>query len=537
MPAHKFSEEPLISLVNLPATPQQRRFVLVLAVVLFVAFLISAPFATLPLRRFDAFIPSLEAIIFVNDFITSVLLFTQYSIFRSRAILALASGYLFTALIVIAHAFTFPGAFAPTGLLGAGLQSTAWLYFFWHIGSAAAVLIYACLKDSNRPHTVKKGAPASAIGWSAAITTALVCGLTWIATAGEWFLPALYADSIHHIQATLDISIPLILVIGVVAIALLWVRRRSVLDYWLMLVVWALILEQILIALLSNARFSLGFYAGRGFSLVTSIIVLVLLLAETTKLYVRLARSYQQLEHERDNKLINAEAIAASIAHEVKQPLAAIVTSGQAALRFLEKAPLDLQMLREILNTMTNEGFRASEVFDSIRGLFTKANQQRQTTDLNEIALEAIKSLHEELKNHGVTARTELTAALPPVEGHRNQLRQVMINLVLNALEAMDNTTDQSRALLVKTELYRSDAIAVAVEDSGPGIDPNQLNGIFDAFVTTKSHGTGLGLAICRTIIERHGGQLSAFSDGKNGATFRFILPIKPKDATIIPTK
>ncbi len=98
-----------------------------------------------------SFIPSIEAIIFVNDFITSVLLFTQYSIVRSRAILVLASGYLFTALIVIPHALTFPGAFAPTGLLGAGFQSTGWLYYFWHIGSASAVLFYALLKDANPP--------------------------------------------------------------------------------------------------------------------------------------------------------------------------------------------------------------------------------------------------------------------------------------------------------------------------------------------------------------------------------------------------
>ena len=178
---------------------------------------------------------------------------------------------------------------------------------------------------------------------------------------------------------------------------------------------------------------------------------------------------------------------------------------------------------------MTNESFRASEVFDSIRGLFTKANQQRQTTDLNEITLEAIKSLHEELKNHGVTARTELTAALPPVEGHRNQLRQVMINLVLNAIEAMDNTTDQSRTLLVKTGALRPRCYCRRSGGFGSGIDPNQLDGIFDAFVTTKSHGTGLGLAICQTIIERHGGQLSAFSDGKNGATFQLFYQLNPR--------
>ena len=203
-----------------------------------------------------------------------------------------------------------------------------------------------------------------------------------------------------------------------------------------------MILEQVIIALLSNERFSFGFYAGRGFSLVTSLIVLVLLLAETTKLYARLARSHQLLEHERDNKLTNAEAISASIAHEVKQPLAAIVTSCHAALRFLEKAPPDLKMLREILNKMTSESFRASEVLDSIRGIFTRANQRRQASDLNEISLEVLQSLDEELTNHGVTTRAELTAELPHVEGHNNQLREVMTNLVRNALEAMNNTTN-----------------------------------------------------------------------------------------------
>ena len=387
------------------------------------------------------------------------------------------------------------------------------------------------------PTAAKRRSVASAIGWSAAVVTVLVCGLTWVAITGEWFLPALFSDSTHHIRVGLDIFIPFILLIAVSAMATLWARRRSVLDYWLMLVVWALILEQVLIALLSDARFSLGFYAGRGFSLVTSAIVLVLLLAETTKLYARLARSHQLLEHERDIKLINAEAIAASIAHEVKQPLAAIVTNCHAALRFLEKAPPDLHMLREILKKMTSESFRASEVLDSIRGLFTRANQRRQASDLNEISLEALQSLNEELSDHGVITLTELTTELPHVAGQRSQLRQVMTNLILNALEAMDNTTNRSRTLRVKTGVYGGDAIVVSVEDFGPGISSNQLNGIFDAFVTTKSTGTGLGLAICRTIIERHGGRLSAQSDGKNGAKFQFILPIEPKDAAITDAK
>jgi signal transduction histidine kinase len=537
MAARETSAEPVIFLSDLPATSEQRRLVLAVAVLLLVAFAFVAPFANVPMQRFDAFIPSVQAIIFANDLITSVLLFAHYAIVPGRPLLALAIGYLFTALIVIPHALTFPGAFSPTGLLGAGLQSTGWLYYFWHIGSPMAVLAYAMLKDASRPSAANHGSAAKAIGWSVAVVAALVCSLTWLATAGEWLLPPFFSDSTRHIRSSLYILIPLILSVGILALGALWVRRRSVLDYWLMLVVYSLMLEEIFIALLSGARFTLGFYAGRAFSLITSIVVLVLLLSETTRLYARLARSYQLLEHERDNKLMSVEAIAASIAHEIRQPLAAIATNGSAALRFLGKAPPDLHEIRAALNSITSESYRVGEVFDSIRALFRKVDHGRQLVDLNDIIVELLKSLGEELKHHGVTVRKELTTELPLVDGHKSQLRQVILNLVRNALEAMDNSTDRSRMLQVKTELRGRDAILVAVEDSGPGIDPKQLNGIFDAFVTTKSHGMGLGLAICRTIIEGHGGQLSALSDGKNGAIFRFILPIGSADMAIARTK
>jgi signal transduction histidine kinase len=162
--------------------------------------------------------------------------------------------------------------------------------------------------------------------------------------------------------------------------------------------------------------------------------------------------------------------------------------------------------------------------------LFRRTDQSRLPVDVNEIALEVLQSLRGELKDHGVTTQTELTSELPRVDGHQGQLRQVIFNLVNNAIEAMDTTTDRSRVLRVKTKPHDSDSIVVAVEDSGPGIDPRQLASIFDAFVTTKAHGMGLGLAICRMIVQRHGGQLSALSDGKNGARIQFVLPIEFSD-------
>ena len=253
--------------------------------------------------------------------------------------------------------------------------------------------------------------------------------------------------------------------------------------------------------------------------------VLAALFTERRESVARLAHANLLLEHERDNKLMNVEAIAASIAHEIKQPLAAIVMNGGAALQLLGTAPPDHDEVRAALNDMIADSHRTSEVFEGIRALFRKVDHERQLIDMNEIILRVLQSLRGELKDHGVTTRTELMSGLPLVEGNRNQLQQVVFNLVHNALEAMNATTDRSRVLRVRTELRGRDAIAVAVEDSGPGIDPKQLDGIFDAFFTTKAHGMGLGLAICRMIIGRHGGQLTVSSDGKRGALFQFVLP------------
>ena len=151
---------------------------------------------------------------------------------------------------------------------------------------------------------------------------------------------------------------------------------------------------------------------------------------------------------------------------------------------------------------------------------------------MNEIIFGVIQSSRKELRDHDIDARLELASKLPSVEGHRKQLEAVIANLVHNAIEAMDATTDRDRVLQVRTRPSGHDAITVAVRDSGPGIDPKRIDGIFGAFFTTKSHGMGLGLAICRTIIEHHGGQLTATSDGKNGSLFQFALPIKSIDKT-----
>jgi signal transduction histidine kinase len=511
-------------LVDLPPTSRQRWMALGVAAVLLLGFAVLAPFAAVQLPQSDAFIPVLEAMVFVTDFITSVLLFALFSIYRSRALLVLASGYLFTALIVIPHALTFPGAFSPTGLLGAGLQSTAWLWIFWHVGFPAAMLAYALLKDRKSDKSDLQASALPAIGWSVAIVVGLVCGLTWLATAGDEFLPRLFLDRMRP-SMTGHYTAIFMIVLCAIAPAVLWPRRRSVLDQWLLVVGLAFILEMAFTALFVNPRFSLGFYAGRSFSLVTATVVLAVLLAETTRLYARLARSNMLLQRERNNKLMNLEAMAASFSHEVKQPLTAIVANGGAALRFLGHARPDLDEARSALKSIVDDGHRASQVFDNLRALFGRTGREHKPIDVNEVARAALGTLRSDLMDHDVTSRAELTPELPLVMGHRGQLQEVIVNLAHNAIDAMDAVKDDRRLLQVRTEHHDGNVI-LAVEDSGPGIDPEKLDSIFDAFITTKPNGMGLGLAICRMIVEHHGGQLFASPAQPRGAVFRVVLPV-----------
>jgi signal transduction histidine kinase len=523
-------------LVNLPPTSRQNWWAFTGATGLLLGFLVLAPFAATPLPQLNGFIPATDATICVTDFITATLLFAQFSISHLRALLALACGYLFTALIVIAHALSFPGAFSPTGNLGGSLQTTLRIYIFWHLGAPVALLAYTWLKDEKRSKTTTQVSAPAAIGWCVAGVSGAVCGLVWLAAAGDKVLPSFFVDPTQHSPVAPWVA-PLAMLICAIAMIVLWARQRSVLDLWLLIVALASIVELALTALLGAQRFTLGFYTGRIFSLVTSNGVLVVLLAEMTRLYGRLARSNILLQRERGNKLMSFEAIANTIAHEIRQPLATIAANGGAALGFLEKEQFDRQELQTILNDIVEDSHRTSELLDGVQSLYQRIDQGRQPIDMNGLALDVLQTIRSELMEHGITANPELKSELPLIAGNRNQLHQVVFNLVHNAVEAMASTSAQSRVLRLLTERRGRDAIALAVQDSGPGIDPKRLEEIFDAFVTTKAHGMGLGLAICRTIVERHGGRLTATSDGRTGALFEVILPLVSKDEAAAPVK
>jgi signal transduction histidine kinase len=494
--------------------------------VLFVCFAAMAPFAATPLLRFDSFYPTVDAIVFVTDLTTAVLLFNQFAIVRASELLILASGYLFSGLIVISHALTFPGAFTPTGLLGAGIQSTPWLFTFWHFGFSAAVLCYACLKDRSRAESANQHSAAPAIYRSAIIVVSLVCALTLAVTAGEEFLPRLFLSEVQFAPLANYVTVATFLTSALVLV-LLWIRGRSALDLWVMVAIAATVIEQATTAFLISSRYSVGFYASAAFSVIVSTIVLLALLTEIVIVYAKLSYAIRKLQRERETKLINLGAAIAVISHEIKQPLTAITMKGSAARRFLERPHPDISRSGAILDEIVQLGFRANEVLESMSALFRGGDQELQPIDLNDMIGETLRLSHEDLVRHGITVRIHLSPGLPPIAGNKAQLQEVILNLIQNAIDAMNVAKDGARILRVKTERYDPQTIAISVNDSGPGIDPQIIAHVFDAFVTTKAKGKGLGLAISHMIIELHGGQISVRSSDLGGAQFEITLPIR----------
>jgi signal transduction histidine kinase len=505
-----------------PGRPQ-RRLALALVLALLVAFLITAGLhSTNQLGRIDAFVPAYASALFVIDLMTAVLLFAQFSILRSRALLVIASGYLFTALIVIPWMLTFPGVFTPGGLLGAGLQTTNWLYILWHAGFPMFVIAYALLKDAGPTKGVWRGSAGAAILSSVAMTATVVCAATFIVTAGDAHLPRTMLDPLHFSALRLYIAGYQVL-LSVAALIVLWVRRRSVLDLWLMVVMWAYVIEICLIAFPVPVRFSLGWYAGRVFGLVSGSLVLFVLLFEITTLYARLLRAVVAERLERAARLMTGDAVSASIAHELKQPLSGIVTNAYASLRWLDRTTPDLDEAKAALKRITVDGLRAGAVIDSIRAIFKKNARNRTSLNINELIGEVLALTRNDLQRHRILVQAEPNAQLPEVRGDRIQLQQVLLNLITNAIDSMA-AKDGARVLRVRSQVDDGGGVIVSVADNGTGIGSQELERIFNPLFTTKSGGMGMGLSICRSIIEAHDGQLWAAPNKPEGAVFQFML-------------
>jgi signal transduction histidine kinase len=222
--------------------------------------------------------------------------------------------------------------------------------------------------------------------------------------------------------------------------------------------------------------------------------------------------------------------LTASIAHEVNQPLAAVVANAEASLRWLNREQPDLAAVRRSVEWVINDGCRASDVIRRVRALAKKSDMEAVRLELNQVVNEAIALVEGELIKHRVSLRTELAPGLPEILGDRVQLQQVIINLLMNGIEAMGAVTDRRRELFIRSGKDDEGHLVLSVTDNGIGISAQNANLLFNAFFTTKSSGLGMGLSICRSIVEAHGGRMSASNNEGPGATFQLVLPLHSKD-------
>ena len=529
-PASVPEDQPFI-LATLPPGRTQKRLAYAIVLALLAALFVTAwQLSDVPWRRIDAFIPTYGTAMFVNDMITAVLLFNQFAILRWRALLAISIGYLFAGLMILSWMLAFPGVFAPDGLLGAGLQSTGWFQVLRLAGFPAFVIAYALLKDADPPRRLGKLSAGATILSSVAITLGAAFGAIVVVTTYDAYLPRISIDPVHFTTLAFYLSGGLILW-NLVALAVLWARRRSVLDLWLMVVVCASAIEFCVAAFSGQARFNAAWYAGRAFGFIASSVVLCVLLHEITTLYAQLLRAVLAQRREREARLVTGDAVSASIAHEVKQPLTAIISSAEAGLKWLDRVEPNLDDVTKALQRVVAAGHRADAVIENIRAHFKTGARNWTSLDIDDVIQDAFAVLRDKLETHRVTVQADLDVRLPPIRGERVQLQQVLVNLIANAIDSMA-ATDEKRVLSVRSEAHQSGCVLVSVEDTGKGLEPGALDRIFNPMFTTKPHGMGLGLSICRSIVEAHEGKLWVTANKGRGAIFHFTVPVDPGIAT-----
>jgi signal transduction histidine kinase len=505
-----------------PDRTQQRLAGGVLAT-LVVALLVTLPFAHLRPMGTEILLPAYAAAVFLVELLTAVLLMALFSVQNSRAVLTLSAGYLFSGLLVIPWVSTLPDVFTALGLDG-GIQSTAMIAAVRRLSFPLFVIAYALMKD--RDASARKSHPSTRrmIMGEVALVVALAFGVAWFAIVQADELPRFMKDARN--VAPLWQYIPAAAVcLYLIGLAFLWVRRRSTLDLWLMVVLCTLLTELVMLAYLTGGmRFNVAWWAGRLYGLASTGIVLLVLLSETMTLQARLARSVHSERLARESRLMAMAALSASVAHEINQPLTSMVTNASAGLRWLDNDIPRVKEAKAAFERVVRDGHRARDVVDGIRKLFRKDAQERVPLDLNRLIEGVLQRSRDEALFDRVSITADLDEKLPHATGNPVQLQQVVSNLVANAVEAMSAVTNRPRVVRV-TSQHEGGAILVSVEDSGPGIDPNCKDRIFEPFFSTKPDGMGMGLMFSRSIIENHGGKLWATDNVPHGAIFHFTLP------------
>ena len=543
---------PFLSTVS--PSQRERHVAFIVVLVSLGVFLAAAPFAKFALAKVPAFIPVYQSALIVCDLITAILLWGQYGILRSRALLVLAAGYLFSALMASAHALSFPGLFAPTGLLGAGGQTTAWLYFLWHAGFPLFFIGYALLKD-------KKGdAPAGSGVLMDILATALAAlvaagALTLLTTAGHDFMPPIMAGNVDAPAKVFVAAATWLL--GLTALAFLWRRRpHSVLDLWLMVVLCVWIADSALASVFNGARYDLGWYTGRVYGLLASGFVLVILLLENGKLYAVLAEAHNQLA-EKNTQLADASRLKseflANMSHELRTPLNAVIGFSELLKDGLA-GDLEAEQ-REYITDIYTSGQHLLSLINDILDL-SKIEAGQMTLELEPTVAatlfeHSLSIVREKAAKHRLTLSVDVPGELGTLAIDPRKTKQILYNLLSNAVKFspdgghvtlrarrvaradVEGWSDSAATVLCRplpAEHFR-EYLQIVVEDTGIGIAPEDASRLFrmfsqlDSSLSKEVEGTGLGLALVEYLARLHGGSVALASTPAQGTRLFVWLP------------
>ena len=510
---------------SLPPGRQERRLAIAMVIVSAVIFVALAPFAGVPLARVWGFIPVYQSAIVVNDMVTAGLLLGQFAILREKSLLALAAGYLFTGFMAGTHMLTFPGLFTPTGLLGAGEQTTAWLYLFWHGGFPLAVAAYVLLRATPRarPPSLERRRATLPLLLCIVLTAAATGALALLATAGHDLLPRIMQG--NRMAATMTTAIAVVWALNLAALVLMWRQRRrhSVLDLWVMIVLVAWLFDIALSSMLNHGRFDLGFYAGRTYGLVASGVVLFALLFENGRLHAQTVRALAGARYQ--HLLVVQKSAQLNDANErLEQRVAARTAQLSASNRDLRREVEERVRAERALQASREELREIAAISASAR----EAEQRRIARELHDELAQTLATLKNDLEwllDHvpqddaplarkiaamhalargAVTATRRIASDLRPlmlddlgfaaamqwlVEDFRHrhgmactlrvepgelQLDEPYATAVFRiAQEALANVARHAAASSATVELvYRNETIALTIRDDGAGFDP-----------------------------------------------------------------
>jgi signal transduction histidine kinase/ActR/RegA family two-component response regulator len=514
-----------------PAGRSEWLFAILFLSILFLAFLAAVPYVRVPLAAVPSFIPAYESALFISDLVTAVLFLGHFFQLRSRAVLILAAGYLFDALMIIPHVLTFPGVFTPTGLLGAGPQTTAWLYHFWHGSFPLFVLAYVFLRSREATAGVADGM----VGWTVGATlmgvVALVCVYTLAATAGEPLLPEVIVKGDYTIGVAKGIS-PTYWVLTLIAFVALWRRQATVLDLWLMVVMGAWLMDIGLSAVIGASRYDLGFYAGRIYGLIAASVVLVALLLEMARERRAVARHLMQTQ-----KMEAVGQLTGGIAHDFNNLLAGVIGNLELAMDEAGDRP----QLKAILDDALQSALRGADLVKRLLAFSRIQPLRLRSLDLAD-AIDRMLPLLRSSLGEEVSLDVVMPDELWQVHVDQAELENTVLNLCINARDAMSGggriTIEANNFVLeawfakVYPELKLGEYVVLSINDTGCGMPPEVAARAFEPFFTTKEvgKGSGLGLSMVHGYMRQSGGAAKIYSEVGVGTTISLYFPRGTRD-------